>query len=958
LKNDDGKIIETPKHLFERVSSTIASAERAYGKSEEQINSMAQMFYNAMVSFEFMPNTPTLMNAGTVSGQLSACFVIPVGDSIEEIFDAIKYTALIHKTGGGTGFAFSRLRPANDIVRQTSGVSSGPISFMKIFDAVTEQIKQGGKRRGANMGILNIEHPDILNFIMAKETEGVLRNFNISVAITEKFMKALSDDKEYDLTNPRTKKIVGRLNARAVWNLIVTMAWKTGDPGLVFIDRMNSTFSNPVPSYGPIESTNPCISGDTLISTACGLYRADELAATASPNMVIVDNRSGSGDRQISSPVIMTGIKSITRLATKEGFSLKLTKEHKVYSESRGWIESGSLNKGERIRIAKNGGAFGKEGSAEEGRVLGWLVADGHINHGSGNERAVLSFYRDDQGLAEQFVKDVNTVIRPSESLNHKNSVGVVTIQKRALETISSERLKEFAICWGLGEEKLSVPRKVFCGSEQLQRGFLQALLEADGTISVLEKSRRTIRLASISEPLLAEVQLLLLNFGIFTKICKKGKKAGAKLMTGPDRRQKLYRVNAVHELSIEGENILAFAKHIGFLSERKNARLLEAIRSYTKSPYKEHFLATTESIEELGSEAVFDLNEPTTHSFVANGIVVHNCGEQPLYPYDSCNLGSINLARMVKKTDHHSEVDWDKLKETVRLGTRFLDNVVDVNKYPIPQIESVSRSIRRIGLGIMGWADMLIKLGIRYDSNEALILAEKIMSFITENSRKMSEELAEERGPFPEFRHHKHNQRGRITRQRAHILCCIHEEREGEPRLKPHRGGQRVRKVRIGVRLLFRGAHEEACGENLDTGCRRDTERGQEAFRHRPRHSTGMAREDAGRIPEVHRQCSIKDDKLPKLRDPAGCRERLCPVIQAGLQGNHHIQGQQQECPGAPGARPAGEAPEPAGKQEAPSQERGDADHCSIEGKRCRLRVLARQAEGLPNMQFCDGGS
>jgi ribonucleoside-diphosphate reductase alpha chain len=383
-KDADGKIIETPKQLFKRVSSTIASVEKKYNVSDDEINRLADEFYNVMTKFDFMPNSPTLMNAGTKLGQLSACFVLPVGDSITEIFDAIKWAALVHQSGGGTGFAFSRLRPSGDIVRSTGGVASGPISFMKVFDSATEQIKQGGKRRGANMGILRVDHPDILNFIVAKEKGDVLQNFNISVAITEEFMKALARDEEYSLINPRSKKEVGKLNARAVWSLITTMAWRTGDPGVVFIDRMNSTYSNPVPKYGPIESTNPC--------------------------------------------------------------------------------------------------------------------------------------------------------------------------------------------------------------------------------------------------------------------------------------------------------------------------------------------------------------------------------GEQPLYPFDSCNLASINLAHMLIKKDGKYEVDWEKMKYIARLGVRFLDDVIDANSYPLPQIEEVTKSVRRIGMGVMGWADMLINLGIRYDSNEALLLAEKVMKFITTEARLESEELATVRGPFPEF--------------------------------------------------------------------------------------------------------------------------------------------------------------------------------------------------------------
>ncbi|MGC8889006.1 MAG: vitamin B12-dependent ribonucleotide reductase [Candidatus Micrarchaeia archaeon] len=384
LKNEEGKIVETPKQLFTRVANAIASVESRYGASEEDIAKLAGEFYNVMTRFEFMPNSPTLMNAGTRLGQLSACFVLPVGDSIVEIFDAVKWAALVHQSGGGTGFSFSRLRPSGDIVRSTGGVASGPISFMKVFDAATEQIKQGGKRRGANMGVLRVDHPDILNFIVAKEKEGVLENFNISVAVTEAFMQALAKDEEYSLINPRNNKEVGKLNARAVWNLMTTMAWRSGDPGVIFIDRMNSTYSNPVPKYGPIESTNPC--------------------------------------------------------------------------------------------------------------------------------------------------------------------------------------------------------------------------------------------------------------------------------------------------------------------------------------------------------------------------------GEQPLYPFDSCNLGSINLSRMLKEKNGKYEIDWDKLKYTARLAIRFLDDVIDANNYPLPQIEQVTKAIRRVGLGVMGWADMLIKLSIPYDSNEALYLAEKVMKFITNEAREASADLAKVRGPFPEW--------------------------------------------------------------------------------------------------------------------------------------------------------------------------------------------------------------
>ena len=268
-KDTEGHVYETPKELFWRVASAIAEEEGKYGNSTYKPAALAREFYDLMTSYRFLPNSPTLMNAGTGLGQLAACFVLPVGDSIEDIFDAVKHAAMIHKSGGGTGFSFSRLRAKDSVVGSTGGVASGPLSFLRIFNCATEQIKQGGTRRGANMGILRVDHPDIMEFIKAKERDGDLNNFNLSIGLTETFMRAVEKKQDYDLIAPNSGEKIASLGARDVFNILVQKAWESGDPGIVFLDRINR--DNPTPKQGEIESTNPCGEQPLLPYEACNL---------------------------------------------------------------------------------------------------------------------------------------------------------------------------------------------------------------------------------------------------------------------------------------------------------------------------------------------------------------------------------------------------------------------------------------------------------------------------------------------------------------------------------------------------------------------------------------------------------------------------------------------------------------------------------------------------------------
>ncbi len=763
LKDQNGKVIETPSQMMYRVARAIALIEGIYeyrlkgsgdvrrknghsltqgeinmlkraftflkeegtvdgdfedlkdfiGAESKSVKEYTEKFESMMRELKFMPNSPTLMNAGTSIGQLSACFVLPVEDSIESIFNALKDTAIIHKSGGGTGFSFSRLRQREDLVGSTSGVASGPLSFMTIFDTTTDVIKQGGKRRGANMGILRYDHPDIMDFILSKDSDNTkLKNFNISVALDAEFFAKLDADDYVELKNPRDGKVVRKIRATSIWESILNQAWKTGDPGLIFVDKMNE--KNTVAHLGQIEATNPCVTGDTLLYTSEGLRTARDLYEEGNPVHVATDARFSVGMKPASN-VILTGVKPVVSLKTADGFQVRLTADHRVYSDKRGWVEAGKLKPGEKIRVFHGEGGFGQNGSLEEGRVLGWLAASGHINNGPWNNLHDSPIYGNERPPANNFS-------------------GYVSTGGHYLPGVAPERLKDLAMEVGLEQKILQLPEAVFFGKMEMQKGFLQAIFEAGGSVSKGPSSKSIIRLKLDSEDMLRKIQLLLLNFGIYSRISRNR------------RNGNVYKGSVYLELAITEENILRFQEKVGFLSIQKAEKLTAMVNRLEFSPGKEQWVARVESIDEDGEEEVFDLIEPITHSFVGNGIVLHNCGEQPLLPHESCNLGSINLAKFV--TDQ--KIDFKSLEETIRLSTRFLDDVIDANNFPIDEIRKVTRTTRKIGLGYMGFADMLAELGISYQSREALETAEKVMKFLNDISHDESSRLAKERGNFP----------------------------------------------------------------------------------------------------------------------------------------------------------------------------------------------------------------
>jgi ribonucleoside-diphosphate reductase alpha chain len=736
------------------------------------------------------PETHTItIGHGYLTGQ---CFVIPSPkDSRRGIIETLSQMMEIMSRGGGVGINVSSLRPKHAYVKGVNGRSSGAVSWGGLYSFVTGLIEQGGSRRGALMLILNDWHPDLLEFISAKREMGRITNANISVAISDAFMKAVHDDADWPLVFPDTSdpdydeqwdgdlsawKAAGRpvvqhrtVKARAVWNQIIESAWASAEPGVFFVDRYNSMSNSWY--YAPIMCTNPCVTGDTLIATADGLKTAYELFSEAATVQVVTDSRLSADPVVRGSNIFATGVKPVYRLTTSEGFSVRLTADHRVRTEHHGWVEAQDLQPGDKILVQNRGGGFGAEGSLDLGRVLGWLVGDGHVR----GERAVLSFFGEKEGeLASLFAEAVNRVIRPAVN-NREYRVGATAILARNEVRVSSNRLRELAAEHGLVETKLRVPDAVLHGTREMQQGFLQALYTADGHVECGGGSRGAVVLTSVSMTLLQDVQRLLLNFGIFSRIYR-DRHWGQRFSVLPDGHggRETFAVQPFHDLRISRASVGRFAASIGFLLERKQARLAELVGRYTRGPYRERFVATFEALTPDGEEIVYDLNVPGVHAFAANGLVVHNCGEQGLPPWGVCNLASIHLAKFVTAD---REVAWEDLGRAVRYGVRFLDNVIDATPYFFEENAWQQLRERRIGLGTMGLGEMLIRLGIRYGSPESEHFIDRLYEFIATEAYLASADYAAEKGAFPEFDADKLLQSGYMQVMPKKVRAAVKEK-------------------------------------------------------------------------------------------------------------------------------------------------------------------------------------
>ncbi|OGK13897.1 hypothetical protein A3A93_05965 [Candidatus Roizmanbacteria bacterium RIFCSPLOWO2_01_FULL_38_12] len=765
LKSKKGDPIEkTPNEMWRRIAGAVSKQEKSSVRKKWE-----KAFYEAMEDFKYVPGGRILAGAGTgYAVTFYNCFVIPSpADSRQGILKTLGEMIEIMARGGGVGINISSLRPKGARVEKVNGFSSGPCNWAEIFSLATKDIiQQGGTRRGALMLMLWDWHPDIEEFITVKQDLSRINGANLSVCVSDSFMEAVKKDADWPLIFPdkndpeydevwdgdieawkaRGKKIkvFKVVKARKIWDLIGEAAWRSAEPGVVFMERYNKMHNNYY--WNRIICVNPCVTGDTRVATTNGIKTISQLYKIGLPFQVVVN-----GKNYLSTPVKRTGIKQVYKLATKEGYQLRLTEEHKVYT-SIGKKEAGKLRKGDKILVS-TGGYFGVRGSLEEGRVWGWLVGDGSLK----KDVATLYFYRDEKKeLAPQFAYMVDQMVEGKQLIARSYPVKPQYIDQEDKAVVESVRLWRMAAELGLTHgNKYIVPSAVFEGSESLQRGFLQGLFSSDGTvIGTLEKGV-SVRLTSVSSTLLGQVQELLLNFGIFSKIYKNRRLEGERYLPDGHGGNKLYHCKSYHELVISKESLIKFSGLIGFLQEVKQNKLQSFLSLYQRGPYKEIFMATFESLEKDGIEEVFDITVADVHRFSANGLIVSNCGEEGLPAWGVCNLGSINLSALVKGNDVNKpgKFDFRNLKQVVHMAVRFQDNVVDMDPYVFPGIRKTQlEGERRVGLGTMGLGDALIKLHIRYGSKESLKFIDKVYKMICHEAYKASANLASEKGAFPKF--------------------------------------------------------------------------------------------------------------------------------------------------------------------------------------------------------------
>jgi ribonucleoside-diphosphate reductase alpha chain len=757
LKGADGAALD------KTMEDTWARIGRALAEGERDPAAWAAPFQSALEDFKFLPAGRIVAGAGTDRNvTLFNCFVMgTIPDDMGGIFAHLREAALTMQQGGGIGYDFSSLRPKGAPVKGVGADASGPLSFMDVWDGMCRTIMSAGYRRGAMMATLACDHPDIEAFIEAKREPGRLRMFNLSVLVTDAFMQAVKEDAPWQLTFKGTSYKTVR--ARELWDRIMRSTYAYAEPGVIFIDRINRR--NNLHYAETIRATNPCVTGDTWVQTAAGPRQVSELIGTSFDTVV-----DGQTHRTDPSGFFKTGHKPVVRLQTRNGYALRLTRDHQVrvvelqtrWRTKLGWASAGALKPGDLIVLHdhRRAASWTGEFSEAEGYLLGLLLGDGTLKA----DKAVLSVWRMAAAANVDAVADgtdgiMKAALDAARTLPHRSDfVGWVPVAGRHEMRLSLGAVKRLAEDVGMAPGRKAITPRMEKASSDFYRGFLRGLFDTDGTIIGTQAEGISVRLAQNDLDRLAAAQRMLLRLGIVSTIYRNRRTAQARPMPDGKGGQRLYECAAQHELVVSGENVRRFAEVVGFAHTAKKIRLKTLIESYRRSPNRERFVAEIEAVVDDGAEDVFDVQVPGINAFDANGLYVHNCGEQPLPPYGACLLGSINLAALIldpfTETARLDEAEFDRI---VPLAVRMMDNTIDVSRFPLPEQQQEAQAKRRIGLGVTGLADALIMCRARYGSEAAVALTETWMRRLQRNAYLASTELAREKGAFPLFDREKY---------------------------------------------------------------------------------------------------------------------------------------------------------------------------------------------------------
>lgn len=770
---DTLNVIEDESEFFVRIARSIADVELSYGKSQEESDKFYHAMLEGMDNFRFLPAGRNLAGAGGNVALIPNCCVLGLEDTMESIFQTMKDAALLQQSGVGCGFCFSALRPAGSIVQTAKSYASGPVSFLRVYNEAFRTIKQQ-MRSGANMCTHAIDHPDCISFIKCKDQEGAINCFNISLLLTDEFMETATNPNhpkyndvwecnfngkkykprivERDEKNTVTKIEETNYTARQILDLIIFQAHKNGEPGVIFIDTVNAT--NPLPLLGPITASNPCITGDSVIMTSKGPKTVYELINK--PFDAVVDGRSyhcGTG-------FFESGIKPIYELRTKEGYSLKLTSDHKVrcaesYSTKEGrkekWVELQNLKPGDQIIINDVGGIDKWEGlgTYDEGWLIGNFIADGHYRKNE-TVSAVLEYWGPNRQYMLDFAKEKMKSIQKCDKYDKRRKGFHNDFHKKT--GISSRRLAKLCSLYGIDLDKKIDDDLYIKTSSEFQKGFICGVIDGDGSVQGQKHSGVNIRLTSISLNHLHVVQNMLINLGIKSTIYHNRKKETSKLM--PDGRggMKLYNCKPVHELVISRHNITLFNEKIGFVDPVNKEKFHQKLSEKKNPPQKDPFIARVDTVSLIGEDLVYDCTVDIVHRFGANGIMIANCSEQFLHPGDICLLIAMNLGEYVIWNGENYVIDYKLMERDLRILVRMGDNIIDMYKIPVKLVADQAKNNRRIGIGAMGFADMLIKLRVRYGSDKCIEIIDEMMTLWKSVTVDESQKLAIERGEFPNW--------------------------------------------------------------------------------------------------------------------------------------------------------------------------------------------------------------